>query len=240
MTADTPSPGRGRTHRLQEIREAPAGPGTLAFFDFDGTLIDGYSAGALYAHRLRNLEIGPAEIVQHGASRLARPDPDRGAVRRPDRRAASRAGPGATEDGDRRAGRATVRAGRSPAACSTNVAVVKAHQRRGTRWSIATSATALQVAPLARELGIEHVLCTELESEDGVLTGGSPGVRPGARARSPPSSAFARRARGRRWRGATATPTATRTSTFLPGGPAAPGQPQPELAATPTSRAGRS
>jgi len=36
---------------------------------------------------------------------------------------------------------------------------------------IATSATRLQVAPMARELGVEHVLCTRLATEGGLLTG---------------------------------------------------------------------
>ena len=43
---------------------------------------------------------------------------------------------------------------------------------------IATSATRLQVPPLARELGVEHVLCTELEHEGGVLTGRLAGRAP--------------------------------------------------------------
>src|SRR6516225_2216781 len=48
---------------LGEIRTGPTGPRTAAFFDFDGTLIDGYSAAALYSHRLRNFQIGPAEAA---------------------------------------------------------------------------------------------------------------------------------------------------------------------------------
>ena len=38
---------------LEEVRTGPSGPRIAAFFDFDGTLIDGYSAAALYSHRLR-------------------------------------------------------------------------------------------------------------------------------------------------------------------------------------------
>jgi putative phosphoserine phosphatase/1-acylglycerol-3-phosphate O-acyltransferase len=48
---------------------------------------------------------------------------------------------------------------------------VRAHQNQGHTVAIATSATRLQVAPMARELEIEQVLCTELESENGVITG---------------------------------------------------------------------
>ena len=49
--------------------------------------------------------------------------------------------------------------------------LVRAHLNQGHTVVVATSATRLQVAPMAREMGIEHVLCTELEYEGGVLTG---------------------------------------------------------------------
>ena len=56
--------------------------------------------------------------------------------------------------------------------------VVKAHQRSGHTVVVATSATRLQVAPFARELGIAHLLCTEIEEEDGRLTGRIAGRAP--------------------------------------------------------------
>ncbi|MGH3432941.1 MAG: hypothetical protein ACRDQB_08915, partial [Thermocrispum sp.] len=49
---------------LERIRKGPKGPHIGAIFDFDGTLIDGYSATALYAHRLRNFEVGPNEAIR--------------------------------------------------------------------------------------------------------------------------------------------------------------------------------
>src|SRR5919204_524519 len=50
-------------------------------------------------------------------------------------------------------------------------AVVQAHRRRGHTLALVSSATRYQIEPLARELGIPHVLCTRLEVEDGRLTG---------------------------------------------------------------------
>jgi putative phosphoserine phosphatase/1-acylglycerol-3-phosphate O-acyltransferase len=38
---------------------------------------------------------------------------------------------------------------------------------------VASSATRMQVEPVARDLGITHLLCTEFETDDGVLTGRS-------------------------------------------------------------------
>jgi hypothetical protein len=49
--------------RLDAIRSGPTGPDIGAFFDFDGTLIDGYSASALYAHRIRNRDLGAGELL---------------------------------------------------------------------------------------------------------------------------------------------------------------------------------
>src|SRR5690606_2461512 len=37
--------------------------------------------------------------------------------------------------------------------------------------AVVSSATRYQIDPLARDLGIEHVLCTQLEVENGKLTG---------------------------------------------------------------------
>ena len=46
------------------ILRGPAGPEIGAFFDFDGTLIHGFSAGAFYRDRVRRLDIGPTEAAR--------------------------------------------------------------------------------------------------------------------------------------------------------------------------------
>jgi putative phosphoserine phosphatase/1-acylglycerol-3-phosphate O-acyltransferase len=48
---------------------------------------------------------------------------------------------------------------------------VRAHQRKGHTLAIVSSATRYQAEPLARDLGIAHVLCTRLEVESGKFTG---------------------------------------------------------------------
>jgi putative phosphoserine phosphatase/1-acylglycerol-3-phosphate O-acyltransferase len=50
-------------------------------------------------------------------------------------------------------------------------ALIDAHQARGHTVAIISSATPYQVEPAAADLGIENVLCTLLEVEDGVFTG---------------------------------------------------------------------
>jgi putative phosphoserine phosphatase/1-acylglycerol-3-phosphate O-acyltransferase len=49
--------------------------------------------------------------------------------------------------------------------------LVKAHQKMGHTVAIASSATRYQAAPIAEELGIEHILCTRTVVLDGRLTG---------------------------------------------------------------------
>src|SRR5262249_4432553 len=47
---------------IRRVEKAPDGPEVVAFFDYDGTVISGFSAGAFYRHRLRNFDMGLAEI----------------------------------------------------------------------------------------------------------------------------------------------------------------------------------
>lgn len=48
---------------------------------------------------------------------------------------------------------------------------VAAHRERGDLLAIVTGSTRYAAGPLARELGIEHVVCTELEVVEGRFTG---------------------------------------------------------------------
>jgi len=49
--------------------------------------------------------------------------------------------------------------------------LIRAHRRAGHTIVVASSATPFQVAPLARELGIDNLLCTEVEVVNGLATG---------------------------------------------------------------------
>ncbi len=55
--------------------------------------------------------------------------------------------------------------------CDAGREAVERHRAEGDVVAIVTSATPYAARPLARELGIDHVLSTELRSEAGVLTG---------------------------------------------------------------------
>jgi putative phosphoserine phosphatase/1-acylglycerol-3-phosphate O-acyltransferase len=49
--------------------------------------------------------------------------------------------------------------------------LIDAHKRLGHEPVIVTSATRYQALPIARELGVEQIYCTELEVADGLITG---------------------------------------------------------------------
>jgi putative phosphoserine phosphatase/1-acylglycerol-3-phosphate O-acyltransferase len=50
-------------------------------------------------------------------------------------------------------------------------AMVAAHLAKGHTVAIVSAATPYQVEPIARDLGISHVMCTRMEVQDGVFTG---------------------------------------------------------------------
>jgi HAD superfamily hydrolase (TIGR01490 family) len=55
--------------------------------------------------------------------------------------------------------------------CDSARSTVERHRSAGDLLAIVTGTTPYAARPLARELGIEHVVCTELEVEDGAFTG---------------------------------------------------------------------
>src|SRR5271163_4112469 len=172
MTSTTP-PLITVDELIEQIKMAPDGPKVAAFFDFDGTLIDGYSAGALYAHRARNFELGPDEFVRTLRSALGGPL-DEGAFE--DLLVQGiRGWVGRTEDDLMELGEQLFSQEIAGSLFYGAWRLVRPHQNRGHTVVIATSATRMQAQPMARELGIEHVLCTELETEHDVLTGGLAG-----------------------------------------------------------------
>jgi putative phosphoserine phosphatase / 1-acylglycerol-3-phosphate O-acyltransferase len=155
---------------LAEIRDGHGGPHIGAFFDFDGTIIDGYSAMALYQHRLRNFEIGAEEATRTMWAAVQRKalteDEFVSLVEMGIRGWAGRTEEDLLELGQRLFVQQIARSLFHDA-----WRLVKAHQRKGHTVVIASSATRFQVEPMAAELGVDHVLCTPLEVEGGILTG---------------------------------------------------------------------
>ncbi|TPG36483.1 HAD-IB family hydrolase [Mycobacterium hodleri] len=161
---------------VERIKSGPTGPKIAAFFDFDGTLIQGYSASALLEHRARNFELGPDEFVRTVRAALGGPLDEDGFSELLQH--GIRAWTGRTEDDLAELGEQLFTQEIAGALFQGTWRLVRAHQNMGHTVVIASSATRMQIAPMARELGIEHVLCTELQAADGVLTGDIAGRPP--------------------------------------------------------------
>lgn len=154
---------------IAAIAAGPKGPETGAFFDFDGTLIDGFSALAYFTDKLRRRELGFREAADIIRVALRRDMNEREFDAFFAKNVAEWAGH--PEDDLTvlwsRLFRDTIAGWIFPEAWE----LVKAHQKMGHTVAIASSATRYQVAPIAQELGIEHVLCTRVMVRDGKLTG---------------------------------------------------------------------
>jgi putative phosphoserine phosphatase / 1-acylglycerol-3-phosphate O-acyltransferase len=178
---------------IADIKAGPGGHKVAAFFDFDGTLIQGYSANALIAHRARNFELGPDEFVRTMRAALGGPLDE--AAFKDLMLEGIRGWVGRTDDDLMELGEQLFAQEIAGALFFGTWRLVRAHQNKGHTVVIATSATRMQVQPMARELGIEHVLCTELETEHGVITGGITGRPPWREGKAAAVHDFAKRER---------------------------------------------
>jgi putative phosphoserine phosphatase / 1-acylglycerol-3-phosphate O-acyltransferase len=155
---------------LSEIDAGPEGPEIGAYFDFDGTLIAGYSAEAFVLDAIRRRKVNPQMMVR---SLLAGLDMQfRGSDVTALMEIAADAAKGRREETMNELGRRLFRERVAGTVYPEARAIVKAHQRKGHTVALASSATRFQAGPLADDLGIDHVLCTRIEvDEDGRLTG---------------------------------------------------------------------
>ncbi len=155
---------------IHNIAAAEPGPKTCAVFDFDGTIISGYSATAFLKDQIARGEIAPADLIQLT-------------------QAATRFGIGSLGFSALMAVHAQYLAGRSEADYIANSErlfrraiakliypearrLIEAHRAAGHSIAIISSATPYQVLPAAKDLGIEDVYASDLEVVDGQFTGG--------------------------------------------------------------------
>lgn len=154
---------------VREVEDSPEGPQIVAFFDFDGTLIDGYSAVAFFRDRLRNRGVNARQlldaVVQTVNVEARGHDVDRlmnlgvGALS------------GWSVDDVREMGDRVFASSIAHTIFPEARQLIDAHKRRGHTVVMASSATSFQVAAAAEDLGIDDVLCTQVDEVDGVLTG---------------------------------------------------------------------
>ncbi len=154
---------------VARIRTGPQGPTTAAFFDFDGTLVHGFSAVPFFRHFLRAGQFTAREIAATMLAGL------RGGKSEDEFEhllsLSLRSWRGHTEEEVDAIGEQLFETRIAGHLYPEGWRLVRAHQAAGHTLAIASSATRFQIEPAARALGIDTVLCTQLEVVDGVLTG---------------------------------------------------------------------
>jgi putative phosphoserine phosphatase/1-acylglycerol-3-phosphate O-acyltransferase len=158
-----------RIEVTRDIGRSPTGPKIGAFFDVDRTLVAGFSALAFFRDKLSSGNLSAGGLLQstRAAARFALRQtsfPTLIEESSSDLR-------GLSQEELAELGERVFLQRLATDIYPESRALVKAHQRRGHTVVVVSSATHFQVDALARELGIEHVLCTELELEEGRFTG---------------------------------------------------------------------
>jgi len=178
MTGASPNgarpPGAAQPLRLPgsvaEVEASPEGPRIGAFFDLDGTLVAGFTVAAVTKDRLRRGEVGAAEFarmmqlaLEYRLGRQQFENIIEGAVQS----AKGRLAEDVEEMGDRVFEQSIV-----DLIYPEMRELVQAHQRRGHTVVLSSSALTMQAAPVARYLGIDHLVCNRfVVDEQGILTG---------------------------------------------------------------------
>ena len=154
---------------LDELEGVEDGAHISALFDFDGTIIAGYSATALLLEKFKRREMSVEEILETanvisqysiggiGFSGLMT--------------AAAKFMKGVTEESFTQFGEELYQKHIARKVYPETRAIIQAHQAKGHTVAIISSATVYQIAPTARDLDIDHILCSEYEVEGGAFTG---------------------------------------------------------------------
>ena len=153
----------------KEVDAAPEGPQIGAFFDFDGTVIYGYSAFTYLREQIKRGDVTPKQLLE-----LVRVMSDFGlgnmgfsglmAV-------ASQYLSGIDEAEYLAFADKLYKDHIAKLIYPESRALIEAHLRKGHTVALISAATPYQVMPAAKELGIENVFCTNLEVINGKFTG---------------------------------------------------------------------
>jgi len=156
---------------IAEIGASAPGPGIGAFFDLDGTLVDGFTAAVHVGDRIRRRQAGVGELLGVFDAalryRFGRLEFEHLIVRAAGYLRGESIGT-LDELGER------LFVERVASRLYSHMRdVVQAHQQRGHTVVLSSSALSIQALPVARFLGISNVQCNQFEiDEHGQLTGG--------------------------------------------------------------------
>lgn len=155
---------------LAEVKASPEGPQVGAFFDFDGTVIYGYSAIAFIREQVKQGQLKPREFMELAGAMTSFGLGNMGFSAM--MVVTSQFMRGATEQSYIEFGEELYRKHIARLVYPESRALIEAHLDKGHTVAIISSATPYQVEPAARDLGVEHVMTTQLEVDDeGEFTG---------------------------------------------------------------------
>ena len=151
------------------VDAAPDGPSVGAFFDFDGTIMAGFSATEFFKEQIMRGGMSVTEFVETvgsiGSFSLGKMGFS-GLMT-----ASAQLLKGVAETTYLEFGEDVYENNIAKLIYPESRALIQAHLAKGHTVAIVSSATPYQVGPAARDLGVEHVLCSRLEVENGEFTG---------------------------------------------------------------------
>ena len=153
----------------KEVDALPDGPQIAAFFDFDGTVIYGYSATTYLREQIKRGDVSPRQLVEltKTMTNFGMGNMGFSAMMT----VASQYLRGISEEDYLEFAEKLYSKHIAKLIYPESRALIEAHLKKGHTVALVTAATPYQVMPAARDLGIEHVKCTNLEIVDGKFTG---------------------------------------------------------------------
>ncbi|MFT6407470.1 MAG: putative phosphoserine phosphatase/1-acylglycerol-3-phosphate O-acyltransferase [Arenicella sp.] len=153
----------------KEVDALPNGPQIGAFFDFDGTVIYGYSATTYLREQIKRGDVSPRQLLEltKTMTQFGMGNMGFSAMMT----IASQYLRGISEESYLEFAEKLYSKHIAKLIYPESRALIEAHLKKGHTVALVTAATPYQVMPAARDLGIENVKCSNLEIVDGKFTG---------------------------------------------------------------------
>ena len=168
-TWTAPRPERGGNRYLEDLRHAPRDRRVAALFDFDGTIIAGFSAFELLREKFSRGQMSRAESLETVNTMLWYALGRIGYAHL--MTVAAKYMRGVTVQDFSRFSEELFERRLARRVYPETRALIRAHQAKGHRVVIVSSATPYQIGPAARDLGIDRLVCSHYETRRGKFTG---------------------------------------------------------------------
>ena len=154
---------------VRNIENSEEGAHIAAIFDFDGTIISGFSATIFLKEQIRRGDMSLNHLVEmlSVTGQMAMGKMGFSGMMA----SAAKLIAGVTEESYEEMGEELFEKQIANKIYPAARAIIEAHRAKGHTIAIISSATPYQVEPAARDLDIEHVLCTRYEVENGEFNG---------------------------------------------------------------------